>query len=48
MTVDRRKYFMINLHESTGPCRDRNHNPWIGLATDCTKGLGTARLKVHL
>ena len=26
---DHRNYFMINLHESMGPCRDRTHDPWI-------------------
>ena len=26
---DRRNYFMINLHESMGPGRDRTHDPWI-------------------
>ena len=26
---DRRNYFMINLHESMGPGRDRTHYPWI-------------------
>ena len=26
---DRRNYFMINLHESMGPGRDRTRDPWI-------------------
>ena len=26
---DRRNNFMINLHESMGPDRDRTRNPWI-------------------
>ena len=26
---DNRKYFMINLHESMGPCWTQPHNPWI-------------------
>ena len=25
---DRRNYFMINLHESMGPGRDRTRDPW--------------------
>ena len=25
----RRNYFMINLHDSMGPDRDRNRDPWI-------------------
>ena len=37
---DRRNYFMINLHESIGPGRDRTRDPWncsqtrMCLATD--------------
>ena len=27
--IDRRNYFMINLHESIGPGRDRTRDPWI-------------------
>ena len=26
---DRRNHFMINLHESMGPDRDRTRDPWI-------------------
>ena len=26
---DRRNYFMINLHESMGPGRDRTRDPWF-------------------
>ena len=26
---DRRNYFLINLHESMGPGRDRTRDPWI-------------------
>ena len=41
---DRRNHFMINLHESMGPDRDRTRDPWIcsqtricspGHVTDC-------------
>ena len=26
---DRRKYFMINLHESMGPVLDQTRDPWV-------------------
>ena len=31
---DRRNYFMINLHESMGPDRDRTRDPWIAVVFD--------------
>ena len=30
---DRRKYFMIDLHESKGPGWDHTHSPWISNQT---------------
>ena len=37
---DHRNYFMINLHKSMGPGRDRTHDPWISSQTSiCSQTL---------
>ena len=53
---DSRNYFMINLHESMGPGRDRTRDPWIRVrlasvarhVTDCATRPGAIQMMMMM